>query len=63
VTEGVVAISLLSAGGLIAMRTASLISALPLTALLLVACVGLVRALRVDARTAGRASRGDIASD
>lgn len=63
VTEGVVAISLLSAGGLIAMRTASLISALPLTAFLLVACIGLVRALRIDARTEGRPSRGDIAPD
>ena len=63
VTEGVVAISLLTAGGLIAMRTASLTSALPLTVLLLVACVGLVRALRVDARIQGRPARTDIAPD
>ncbi|MFP4328759.1 MAG: BCCT family transporter [Paracoccaceae bacterium] len=37
VTAGVVAMGLLSAGGLIAMRTASLISARPLTAFPLVA--------------------------
>lgn len=48
VAEGVVAMSLLSTGGLIAMRTASLTSALPLTVLLLLACVGLFRALKCD---------------
>jgi len=63
VTEGVVAMSLLSAGGLIAMRTASLTSALPLTALLLVACVGLIRALRIDAATKGRPPVATIAPD
>lgn len=63
VTEGVVAMSLLSAGGLIAMRTASLTTALPLTAFLLVACVGLVRALRIDAATLGRPLPADIAPD
>ncbi|MFO7919499.1 MAG: BCCT family transporter [Nioella sp.] len=63
VTEGVVAMSLLSAGGLIAMRTASLTSALPLTAFLLVACIGLVRALRVDAAIKGAPHRAQIAPD
>jgi len=63
VTEGVVAMSLLSAGGLIAMRTASLTSALPLTVFLLVACIGLLRALRVDAATSGRPMRAEIAPD
>ena len=62
-TEGVVAMSLLSAGGLIAMRTASLTSALPLTIFLLVACVGLVRALRIDAATSGRPLPTEIAPD
>ena len=63
VTEGVVAMTLLSAGGLIAMRTASLTSALPLTVFLLVACVGLVRALRIDARVEGLPTRSEIAPD
>ncbi|RFU12376.1 BCCT family transporter [Rhodobacteraceae bacterium W635] len=63
VTEGVVAMSLLSAGGLIAMRTASLTSALPLTVFLLVACIGLVRALRVDAAIKGAPHRAQIAPD
>ena len=62
-TEGVVAITLLTAGGLIAMQTASLLSALPLTVFLLVAMIGLVRALGVDAATEGRPSRAAIAPD
>ena len=63
VTEGLVAITLLIAGGLTAMRTASLTSALPMTVLLLVGCVGLLRALRVDAEVEGRPARQEIAPD
>ncbi len=63
VTEGVVAISLLSAGGLIAMRTASLTTALPLTTLLLVACIGLIRTLQKDVATNGRLPYSSIAPD
>jgi len=63
VTEGAVAMTLLVAGGLTAMRTASLISALPMTIFLLVACVGLARVLRIDAATKGRPARADIAPD
>ena len=63
VTEGVVAATLLIAGGLTAMRTASLTPALPMTAFLLVACFGLVRALRIDAKTEGRPEREALAPD
>jgi choline/glycine/proline betaine transport protein len=61
VTEGVVAMTLLSAGGLIAMRTASLTSALPLTLFLIIACVGLVRALRIDSGMRSPPAPVDIA--
>jgi len=61
--EGTVAATLLLAGGLQALRTASLTSGLPMTLFLLIACRGLVKALRADARTEGipsrRALRGD----
>ena len=57
VAEGVVAAILLVAGGLAALRTASLTPALPMTLLLLVACYGLARALRIDARISGRPDR------
>jgi choline/glycine/proline betaine transport protein len=52
-TEGVVAATLLVAGGLSALRTASLTPALPMTLFLLVACYGLVRALSIDIREKG----------
>ena len=54
VAEGVVAATLLIAGGLTALRTASLTPALPMTIFLLVACYGLIKALQVDAATEGR---------
>jgi len=54
VSEGVVAATLLIAGGLTALRTASLTPALPMTIFLLVACYGLIKALQVDAATEGR---------
>ena len=51
--EGAVAATLLMAGGLEALRTASLTTGLPISILLLVSGVGLLRALRVDASVAG----------
>lgn len=56
VTEGVVAACLLVAGGLTALRTASLTPALPMALLLLVGCFGVLRALRADAEESGRVS-------
>lgn len=47
-TEGVVAIILLLAGGLGALQTMTIASALPFTLILLVATYGLVKALRID---------------
>ncbi len=63
VAEGVVAASLLIAGGLTALRTASLTPALPMTVLLLVGCGGLIRALRADARQSGRVSLDRLRGD
>jgi choline/glycine/proline betaine transport protein len=60
VAEGTVAATLLLAGGLQALRTASLTSGLPMTVFLLVACWGLAKALRVDARTHGVPSRSSL---
>ena len=57
VAEGTVAAALLLSGGLQALRTASLTSGLPMTAFLLIACWGLVRALRADARVGRVPSR------
>jgi len=48
VSEGAVAATLLLAGGLTALRTASLTTGLPMSVFLLVAAVGLIRALRRD---------------
>lgn len=53
VSEGAVAATLLLAGGLQALRTASLTTGLPLAIVLLIACYGLIKALRVDMATAG----------
>lgn len=61
VTEGVVAGVLLYSGGLLALRTASLIPALPMAVFLVVACYGLVRVLRVDHAQKGRPALEDIA--
>jgi len=46
---GVVAIALLLAGGLTALQTVTIASALPFSAVLLVAIYGLLKALRIDA--------------
>ncbi|WP_417659500.1 BCCT family transporter [Pseudidiomarina sp.] len=46
--EGIVAIVLLLAGGLGALQTMTIASALPFTVILLIATYGLIRALRVD---------------
>jgi len=52
-SEGAVALTLLLAGGLQALRTASLTTGLPLAVFLLIGTVGLVRALRIDHRHTG----------
>ncbi|MCB9782389.1 MAG: BCCT family transporter [Candidatus Omnitrophica bacterium] len=51
--EGTVAAVLLYAGGLTALRTASLTTGIPIALFLLIAAYGLVRALRVDYATEG----------
>jgi choline/glycine/proline betaine transport protein len=51
--EGAVAAVLLLAGGLQALRTASLTSGLPMAMLLLATAYGLFRSLRIDAKTDG----------
>ncbi len=48
VTEGVIAASLLVAGGLAALQTATIASALPFTAIMLLMCWGLLKALRLE---------------
>ena len=53
VSEGAVAGTLLVAGGLQALRTASLTSGLPMAVFLLISAYGLVKALRVDEATEG----------
>ena len=49
VGEGVVAAVLLAAGGLVALQTASIASALPFTAVMLIMCYGLWRGLHMEA--------------
>ncbi|UHD18629.1 BCCT family transporter [Thiocapsa bogorovii] len=49
VVEGVVAAALLVAGGLAALQTATIASALPFTIVMILMCWGLLRALRLDA--------------
>ena len=49
VLEGVVAAMLLLAGGLAALQTATIASALPFTVIMLLMCWGLLRALRIEA--------------
>ncbi|MTW21711.1 BCCT family transporter [Allochromatium palmeri] len=46
--EGVVAAALLIAGGLAALQTATIASALPFTVVMILMCWGLIRALRID---------------
>jgi choline/glycine/proline betaine transport protein len=48
VTEGVIAAALLLAGGLSALQTATIASALPFTIIMLLMCWGLLRALRLE---------------
>lgn len=63
VVEGVVAAALLLAGGLQALQTATIASALPFTVVIILMCWGLVRALRIESlkrlslRRAGATSR------
>ena len=61
VSEGTVAATLLYAGGLQALRTASLQSGLPMAVLLLASAVGLYRALDRDHRTEGVPELEDVA--
>ncbi|MFA9459269.1 BCCT family transporter [Thiohalorhabdus sp. Cl-TMA] len=58
--EGTVAGTLLYTGGLSALRTASLTTGLPMAVFLLVACFGLVRALRVDYASEGIPSAEEL---
>lgn len=60
VTEGVVAATLLVAGGLTALRVASLTPALPLAIFLLIACYGLLKALSVDIKVDGLPKREEL---
>ena len=57
--EGVVAIALLIAGGLAALQAATIAAALPFTVVMILACWGLLRAMRLDVakRNALRAAR------
>ncbi len=48
VTEGCIAAALLMAGGLAALQTATIASALPFTIVMLLMCWGLLRALRIE---------------
>lgn len=48
VTEGCIAAALLVAGGLAALQTATIASALPFTVVMLLMCWGLLRALRIE---------------
>ncbi|GER06514.1 choline transporter [Iodidimonas muriae] len=64
VTEGIVAAVLLLAGGLVALQTASLASALPFTLVILVVCWGLYRGLRDErARKASHRVASSLAVD
>lgn len=57
VSEGVAAMVLLLAGGLMALQNAAIASGLPMSLLLLLACYGLVKALRRDITVQGVPSR------
>lgn len=60
VSEGTVAATLLLAGGLQALRTASLTSGLPMAVFLLFAAYGIFKAVRVDAETKGVPKRKQL---
>jgi choline/glycine/proline betaine transport protein len=60
-SEGAVATTLVLAGGLRALRTASLTTGLPVAVLLLVGAYGLIRALRLDIRRGGPPEHPDVA--
>jgi len=60
VSEGAVAATLLLAGGLEALRTASLTTGLPLSVFLVATSVGLARALRADAAVEGVPERESL---
>jgi len=60
VAEGTVAAVLVYAGGLTALRSASLATGLPIAVFLLIAAVGLYRALRIESRTSGGSERADL---
>ncbi|KAA1258394.1 Glycine betaine transporter OpuD [Rubripirellula obstinata] len=51
ITEGVVAATLLVAGGLSALQAASITAALPMTFIVILACIGLLRELRNEAKS------------
>jgi choline/glycine/proline betaine transport protein len=59
-SEGAVAITLLLAGGLEALRSASLTTGLPIAVFLLVGMWGLMKALRVDAKREGRVELEEV---
>jgi choline/glycine/proline betaine transport protein len=63
VAEGTVAAVLLYAGGLTALRSASLATGLPIAVFLLVAAVGLLRALRVELSSEGVPDAADMEPD
>ncbi|MCG5496236.1 choline BCCT transporter BetT [Ectothiorhodospira haloalkaliphila] len=48
ILEGVIAAALLLAGGLAALQTATIASALPFTIIMIIMCWGLLKALRID---------------
>lgn len=54
IAEGLVASALLLAGGLKALQAASIAAALPLTLILIAACIALVKALNADAKSAAK---------
>ncbi|MEM6960894.1 MAG: BCCT family transporter, partial [Myxococcota bacterium] len=54
VLEGVVAATLLAIGGLRALQTATIATALPFTIILIIVCVGMTRSLRNDLRRCSR---------
>ena len=63
VAEGTVAAVLLYAGGLTALRSASLATGLPIAVFLLVAAVGLYRALRVEMKADGVPEARELAPE
>jgi len=48
VLVGAVAIALLAAGGLVALQAATIAAALPFTVVMILACIGMLRAMRLD---------------